>query len=184
MGSGEAAFHYVCTRDEAAGLITGRERLWVCECACREKRGPCARSRSDVCLVFAPQAAPRPASLRELAPLEAEALLREAAEHHLVARPFRDEATRTFAEGICFCCDDCCAYFLRPHDEPCDRGSLIEETDPEVCTACGACVSVCYFGARALHEGRLALARDHCYGCGLCLDVCPQASIRMVPRGA
>jgi ferredoxin len=118
---------------------------------------------------------------REVSLAEVAEFLREAEEKHLVTRPFRDEGTRTRVDGICFCCDDCCGYFLG-EDEPCDKGDLIEKTDMGSCTHCGACADVCYFGARQMRDGELAVDREKCYGCGLCVDVCPVECVEMVRR--
>jgi heterodisulfide reductase subunit A-like polyferredoxin len=104
-----------------------------------------------------------------------------AEEGGLVARPFRDEEERVRTEGICFCCDDCCAYFLDP-TEVCDRGDLIETTGRDECDDCGLCVEACRFGARSIVEGALALRRENCYGCGLCVGACPRGAVRMVRR--
>ncbi|MDI6808796.1 MAG: 4Fe-4S binding protein [Candidatus Eisenbacteria bacterium] len=108
-------------------------------------------------------------------------ILHEAHVKHLVARPFRNK-DRTDSDGICFCCDDCCGYFLDPN-EKCDKGELVTETDFDVCNHCGVCADVCYFEARTVNGGELKEARDLCYGCGLCLNVCPEDCIKMVLRG-
>jgi NAD-dependent dihydropyrimidine dehydrogenase PreA subunit len=31
-------------------------------------------------------------------------------------------------------------------------------------------------------DGALALRRDECYGCGLCVDGCPLGCVEMIPR--
>jgi len=132
-----------------------------------------------------------------------EGILKEAAEKHLVTRPFRYEADRTRDQGICFCCDDCCGYF-KSDEWGCDPGKYIEETDMEACTQCGDCVEVCYFKARKMIDGKLVINQEGyyflkdgstnygnapkgygcygCAGCGLCLDVCPEDCIEMVER--
>jgi NAD-dependent dihydropyrimidine dehydrogenase PreA subunit len=119
--------------------------------------------------------------LREISSEEVSDILLEAQEKHLVPRPFRNQSDKTRADGICFCCDDCCGYFLSP-EEVCDKGSQIEVTDLDRCTACGTCVDVCYFDARSLDDGKLMIVQDNCYGCGLCVDVCPEGCIDMAAR--
>ena len=182
MDESGVPLHYVCTRDEARSLIEAHTRYWVSDCGCRELRGSCKRSRIDVCLQFREVTAASPTGLKEVTLAEAEGILDEARDKHLVTRPFRNETDRTQADGICFCCDDCCGYFVDPGGYDCDKGELVQQTDMDTCTHCGLCVGVCYFGARRLREGKLTVAPDRCYGCGLCTDVCPEACIQMVPR--
>jgi ferredoxin len=184
MNDTEAAFHFVCTRDQARDLVKKFDRFWASNCGCREEReGGCRRSRMDLCLMFRDDIAGSGGSgKREVYLEDVKEFIREAEEKHLVTRPYRDEETRTRVDGICFCCDDCCGYFLDP-DDVCDKGDLIGKTQTEGCTNCGACVEVCYFGARKMEGDDLIVNREECYGCGLCLDVCPEECIEMVPRG-
>jgi ferredoxin len=133
-----------------------------------------------VCLAFAENAAGAGSGRKEVTAADVEALFDEAERAHLVVRPFRNEA-RTAAEGICFCCDDCCYYFLNPQEE-CDRGAAVEHTNRAECNLCGECVAACHFHARRLEDQELLVDRGRCYGCGLCRDVCPQNCIEMVPR--
>jgi Pyruvate/2-oxoacid:ferredoxin oxidoreductase delta subunit len=177
MSDTELAMHYVCTHERAAELIGERSRFWVSNCGCRESRGQCARSRMDVCLIFDPDDPGSGPAKHEIGRAEAEAILDEARSKQLVTRPWRDEA-RTATTGICFCCDDCCGYFLDP-TERCDKGELAAVTDLSLCTDCGVCVEVCYFGARTMAGGGLTLDAAQCYGCGLCVAICPEECIDM-----
>jgi Pyruvate/2-oxoacid:ferredoxin oxidoreductase delta subunit len=138
------------------------------------------RSRKDVCLYLIPDFPPTGGEHREITRAEADELLVLAEQSHLVTRPFRGYTDRSRTEGVCFCCDDCCGYFLED-DEPCDKGASIERTD-ESCNDCGDCVPVCYFGSRSMVDGALRVDRDRCYGCGLCVDVCTTGCITMVSR--
>lgn len=182
MEGSEPHLHYVATRDEGAALIARHDRFWVSNCGCREDGPGCRRSRTDVCLSFDDTSGDIGSGLHEVDRAFAEGLLQEAEGKHLVVRPFRDEA-RTRAAGICFCCDDCCGYFLEKDKYECDRGKYVARTDKEACAACGTCVEVCYFGARAIADDELAVAEEDCYGCGLCADVCAEGSITLVERG-
>jgi len=51
----------------------------------------------------------------------------------------------------------------------------------EECTGCGACVSVCPFGALSLVDN-IAVADDKCTACGACLDVCPVSALSLPER--
>jgi Pyruvate/2-oxoacid:ferredoxin oxidoreductase delta subunit len=180
MSQDGSPVHYVCTRGEAADLIDAAWEFWVCNCGCREAKGSCGRSRHDVCLMFA-DAGSSGSGKRRIDRVDAEAVLSTARDCGLVARPFRN-AQRTAVEGICFCCDDCCGYFLDP-TERCDKGPSVESTRVGECNACGLCEDVCYFGARSVTDAGLIVKRDRCHGCGLCADVCPEDCVDMVPRG-
>jgi ferredoxin len=182
MNEDAVALHYVCTRDRARDIIDAHTRFWVSNCGCRELRGTCERSRIDVCLQFRETTAASPSGLREITKAEAEKILDEARDKHLVSRPFRNEVESAETDGICFCCDDCCGYFIDPGGYTCDKGAMIEDTDMDTCTHCGECVGVCHFGARKVRTGSLVVDRSKCYGCGLCVDVCPEACIKMAPR--
>jgi len=51
----------------------------------------------------------------------------------------------------------------------------------EECTGCGACVSVCPFGALSLVDN-IAVVNDQCTACGACLDVCPVSALSLPER--
>ena len=180
MNTPDLPVHYVCTHDKAKDIIAAHDRFWVSNCGCREERKACARSRTDVCLMFNPGDFASGSGKREVGPSDVKEIIQEAETKHLVARPFRNKE-RTDTDGICFCCDDCCGYFLNP-DERCDKGETIAETARDLCTDCGACVDACYFKARRMEEKKLCVDEALCYGCGLCRDVCPEDSIKMVER--
>lgn len=181
MNEKDLALHYVRTRDKAWELVNEHSGFWVSNCGCRESRGKCDRSRMDVCLMFREDSTPSGSGFKEISRIEVKEIFKEAEEKHLVCRPFRDEKNMKETEGICFCCDDCCGYFLETN-EKCDKGDLIEKTDLDECSNCGVCVEVCYFGAREMDSEALIINKDNCYGCGLCLDVCPEDCIGMVSR--
>lgn len=180
MQEDKFAFHYVCIRDEARVLIDKRKRFWVSNCDCREKKGKCNRSRIDVCLYFRDDIDYFGTHFHEVSRAEVESIVKEAEEKHLVVRPFRDENDKDKTDGICFCCDDCCEYFLGT-GQVCDKGKYIEETDKDKCVHCGTCVDFCYFKARKINA-ELIIKHENCYGCGLCVDVCPEGCIHMVQR--
>ena len=179
----EIPMHYVCTLDEARALVARHEKFWLSNCGCREGNdGKCERSRIDVCLYFEEMGSSG-SGLHSIRPEEARAVLAHAAERGLVPRPFRNDPDRSRTAGVCFCCDDCCSYFQNP-EEACDKGRKVERTDMDTCTSCGDCVPACHFVARAMKGTELAVDRARCYGCGVCVDTCPEDFISMVERPA
>jgi ferredoxin len=182
MGN-ELSMHYVSTYDDAEELVAGAERFWVSPCGCREGGDGCKRSRHDVCLGFTPGSVSMANEAREISRAEAEELTRYSRERGLVVRPFRDDKDKSVTEGICFCCDCCCGYFLET-EYKCDPGRHVERTDLSACNHCGVCEPACFFGARVMENGKLLLVREKCGGCGMCVDVCPEACVVLTPREA
>ena len=176
----ENAFHFVCTIDEARDIVNAHDKFWVVNCDCRTKQGQCKRSRHDVCLEFYEETAAVGTGRRVITREEVEDIFKESIDKNLVPRPFRDMKTKARTEGICFCCDCCCDYFLKTTDEKCEPGVSIEYTNIDSCIHCGECVDICFFDARNLVDDELVIDSDKCYGCGVCVDVCPEESIEMV----
>jgi ferredoxin len=179
----EGNIHFVCTHDEGWQIVEKNQRYWLSNCGCREQRGECKHLRMDVCLFFQRDFSGSGSAMHEVDVEEIKRLFAEAREKHLVVRPFRDDRVRARVAGICFCCDDCCGYFLDPQ-EKCDKGRYQERTNLGDCTHCGECVQVCYFGARTMIGEELSVAAVKCYGCGLCTDVCPAGCVEMIDRNS
>lgn len=176
----ERNMHYVTTYKQARELADRFEKWSVTECGCR-KGNPqgCKRSPVDVCLTFSQDGYGSTGQGRRILDRKGlEELFEMARKNKLVTRPFRDYETRSKDEGICFCCDDCCGYFI-DGDEPCDKGTMIEHTSDE-CTSCGGCIDICYFKARNMVDSQLVVDKERCFGCGLCVDECQ--FITMIPR--
>jgi len=182
MAEQEIPIHYVCTHDQAKELINKNKNFWVSNCGCREgnEKG-CQRSRIDVCLMFDEGEGSSGSNKKAVDRNFVDGIMQETTDKNLVARPFRNEA-RTETSGICFCCDDCCGYFAEDNKYTCDKVKYIEKTDIVQCTHCGVCVDVFYFGARTMKDDKLTINRDNCYGCGLCVTVCPEKCIKMIER--
>jgi len=181
MSKDELHMHYVCTHVEAEDLINSHSQFWVSNCGCREQKGGCGRSRIDVCLMFKGDTGSSGSGLKSITPAQAMTILTEAKNKMLVSRPFRNMADMSETEGICFCCDDCCGYFL-DKNEICDKGQYSELTHINTCSNCGDCIEVCHFKARNFENKKLVIDRDKCYGCGLCAAVCPEVCIDIIPR--
>jgi len=179
--------HFVATHEEAREMAKGRQNYWVSNCGCREgaekdRSKPCARSRMDVCLFWAPWESGSGSGKWERTPEQVEELFKLAKEARLITRPFRNQEDPNGVDGVCFCCDDCCGYFEEGAADSYDKGSRIEQTGMDNCAQCGECEPACYFGARKMVDGTLEVDREKCAGCGLCRDVCPTDCIEMVAR--
>lgn len=85
---------------------------------------------------------------------------------------------------ICNCCSDCCSilaatirFGMAPHIL---KSVATTMTDAFKCISCGACVDRCHFAARKVVDGKLEFNKDLCFGCGLCLSVCPTEAISLI----
>ena len=137
MAEEKIPIHYVCTHNEAKELIKKHSQFWVSNCGCREgNENKCQRSRIDVCLMWNPNDSGSGSGKKTVDRTFVDGVMKEAETKHLVSRPFRNEA-RTDADGICFCCDDCCGYFVTPDKYTCDKGNFIEKANMKECTHCG-----------------------------------------------
>jgi len=51
--------------------------------------------------------------------------------------------------------------------------------DPDSCTECGRCVTVCAYCARQLFPGQqVSVDEARCRSCGLCVSICPTGALR------
>ena len=86
---------------------------------------------------------------------------------------------------ICNCCPCCCQtmpILIKGGIRVIDPSRFQARVDPEQCTACGACLERCYFGALlADEEGQAQVEGEKCIGCGLCRVVCPVEAITLEP---
>jgi len=180
--SQDYSMHYVCTLEEARKLVAAHDHFWVSNCGCRKAKGGCPHSRMDICMIFRGDIGASGSGQREINLTEVLAIFDEVVEKKLVPRPYRNDTNKDITDGICFCCPGCCAYFANPAENKCDKGKFMETTDMEICNFCGDCVPSCHFGARKLVDDEIVISRDDCYGCGLCVDKCPEDAIQMRSR--
>ena len=64
------------------------------------------------------------------------------------------------------------------------KGEYLVELDEISCLGCGACVSMCSFGALRMDKtlGRPVVDMEQCYGCGVCRHACDTGALRLIPR--
>jgi ferredoxin len=83
---------------------------------------------------------------------------------------------------ICFCDDCCCLYrtHMKKRGPNLDRAyqkllGISIEVDAERCNGCGICVDSCFVAAMKLQDG-VAIPGESCKGCGRCVELCPQGA--------
>jgi electron transport complex protein RnfB len=172
--------------ESAAKLIESAKSWAVGECVCKKERGlmghKCTRP-TEVCMALAPIENffenyfwGRPISKEE-----AFRILKMAEDEGLVHMTSNVQNGHIY---ICNCCE-CCCGILRGmnefgHPEVLARSNYRAVVDPDICTACGACLDRCQ--VRAIDIDSVAMINDRCIGCGLCVSSCPVEAIAMVRR--
>jgi NADPH-dependent glutamate synthase beta subunit-like oxidoreductase len=88
-----------------------------------------------------------------------------------------EEAKRCARCGPCVSCKACLAVDLQ-------ENLPVVEVDEDVCSGCGICSSICYYGSAEWRykEGRMISSTDvfRCKACGMCVVACPSQARRMV----
>jgi dihydropyrimidine dehydrogenase (NAD+) subunit PreA len=75
---------------------------------------------------------------------------------------------------------------LVPHGDLVVKKDVVASIDETACTKCGMCYYACRDGGHQAYElqedGLPKPDPEKCYGCGLCVEVCPVECISLVPR--
>ncbi len=170
--------------------LTEAYKIVHLDCFCREKRHNC-EAPIDVCLYINDRAElalnseelqyrnPKRVSVDEA--LEALVRSHEAGLIHMAYAYKQNEIN-----VICSCCSCCCEalstvlrYGLAPHLLTSDT---VSATDVSLCDDCGDCVDRCHFGARKMANGVMSFNPEMCFGCGLCVSICPTQAITLVDK--
>ena len=157
--------------------------LIPCECRTRYHR---CDNPVDVCFVIndAADACMAQGIGRHVSLEEAKDALRRADEHGLVHLTVYNPQQYVYA--VCSCCSCCChdLQFLKQfgRDDLIAHSEYVAWTDPDVCTHCGDCIEPCVFEARAWEDGQMRYDAAACYGCGLCVPICPVEATVMKRR--
>jgi uncharacterized protein (DUF362 family)/ferredoxin len=59
------------------------------------------------------------------------------------------------------------------------KAHVIPTADPELCTACGACIDHCPVSALTMQETIPVVAADTCIACFCCQEICPEKAMRL-----
>jgi dihydropyrimidine dehydrogenase (NAD+) subunit PreA len=75
---------------------------------------------------------------------------------------------------------------LVPHSELLVKKDVVASVDEAACTKCGMCYYACRDGGHQAYDladdGMPKPDAEKCYGCGLCVEICPVECISLVPR--
>ncbi|OHD72141.1 MAG: hypothetical protein A2W19_14610 [Spirochaetes bacterium RBG_16_49_21] len=92
-----------------------------------------------------------------------------------------------YINNLCSCASPECAG-IRPRLDygikSIYKSEYIVDPDPDKCTGCRACVSVCQFKAIGYDHAlkRITLDYKKCFGCGVCRHACKQEALFLKPR--
>jgi ferredoxin len=88
-----------------------------------------------------------------------------------------EEAKRCLTCGPCISCKACLSVGIQ------DALPTVE-VNPERCSGCGICVSVCYYSAaqsKEVEDKRVSYTdMFRCKSCGMCVVACPSKARRLV----
>jgi NAD-dependent dihydropyrimidine dehydrogenase PreA subunit len=192
----ENALH-VLDYERASEVIRTASHRGIGLCYCRHKMEHAGRACDaplDICMTFNTTAASliRHGYARAVDVAEGLDLLAEARDRNLVQF---GENVRNRVSFICNCCGCCCEAMIAQRRfgllNPIHTTNFLPVVDPETCTGCGACVSVCPVEAMTLvsandpaHPQKKAAKVDEraCLGCGVCVRACKTGSLSLVAR--
>ncbi|MGA6926744.1 MAG: 4Fe-4S binding protein [Desulfosarcina sp.] len=174
--------------EAAEAIINAQSKIVVSPCICRKEQrliGKGCDKPLEVCLAFGGGAYyyEQNGLGRAIDKTEALSILKAGVEAGLVLQPGNQQKPM----NICMCCGCCCGILknLNTLDKPAlaVHTNYYARVDPELCTACEACVSRCQMDAITVDD----VARvdpDRCIGCGLCVTDCPTDAMTLEQKTA
>jgi ferredoxin len=186
----ESVVPYHVARDV---VLEAPARIALARCACRgaaeaagDRDGHCGPV--EQCLYVGDEIASfvveKQPTARFITAEEAVAVIDDAAERGSIHTLWFKDAAGGRMYAICNCCS-CCCIGLKAEREgfrPLAGSGYRIRIDAAACTACGACVPTCAFGALALTAAgdSLAVDAERCFGCGACVSACPSGALSLV----
>jgi len=179
------ATQWVLPTEQVLKILENVRSIALTNCVCRSHYRRCD-GPVDVCLLINDYGDRfvQKGLARHIAYEEAVDVLRSANAEGLVHLSLYRPDHELYA--LCSCCPCCC------HDlqllKACGRTDLVVHseyiavTDMESCIHCGECIDRCFFGARIREGGQMIYNADACYGCGLCVTICPEEATILQQR--
>jgi Pyruvate/2-oxoacid:ferredoxin oxidoreductase delta subunit len=167
----------VMSSEQTLDILRAAETIALTDCECRVHYKRCDNPL-EVCFLLDEVAVKNmeKGRGRKISLEEAKNVLRNANEKGLVHLSFYMPGNKIYA--FCSCCYCCChdLQLLRLYDRTdlIVHSSYIAVTDMAACIACGECIDRCLFNARFWQEEKIHYNPELCYGCGLCITVCPE----------
>jgi len=168
-------------------MIKGEKLIGVTECICRQGQrlmGNECQKPKEVCMMFGDFARfyIDNKDARQITEEEVEEILERAEENGLVLNISNSRRP----EFLCCCCSCCCPTLrgIKPLPNPTDLITTYyhAKIDPELCSGCLECFSVCPMDAVTKESDVFEILEERCIGCGLCASRCVMAAIAMVER--
>lgn len=176
--------------ERVSGIIEANQSFAVEECVCRKQKRLLDEGCDhplEVCLGVAsePDAFENSPWGRPISKQEAYALMEKAEDAGLVHLTTNVEEGLSF---ICSCCG-CCCVMLKAITQlgltDVVNADFYCEVDADLCTSCGDCGDgICQVNAISEEGEAYRVDRRLCIGCGVCIDHCNDAAMRLVPKPA
>ncbi len=185
VGKSLVAEQWVLPTEQAIEILRNARSFALKKCECRSHYQRCDNP-IEVCFVIndAADKCVAEGNGRHVSLEEAINVLRQTDERGLVHLTIYNPDQYVFA--ICSCCSCCChdlqALMSYRRRDLIAHSEYIAQTNIDVCTHCGHCIERCVFGARVWKEGRMYYNSNACYGCGLCVTICPADACNMQRR--
>ena len=171
---------WVLPTEQVFEFLRNARSFALTDCVCRSHYRRC-ENPVEVCFLIndAADACVARGKGRYVCLAEAERALRRANERGLVHLAVYNPDQYVYA--VCSCCTCCChdLQFLKLYarDDLVVHSDYVALTDMEACVHCGDCIERCAFGARAWQDRSVKYLADACYGCGLCMTICPKDAV-------
>ncbi len=174
---------WILPGEQVAGILKEARSITLKDCECRTHYNRCEKP-TEVCLLLN-EVGDKSVAMgngRHIELDEALIVLHNADKSGLVHLTLYRPDHQVYA--LCSCCSCCCHDFqiIRQYDrrELMVHSEYIAKTDTDLCIDCGECQDRCFFNARKLNAvGELQYDPKACYGCGLCVSICPTEATRM-----